>query len=118
MEFVASTWRPSGSRQRQKRRHTRRRPEAGPRAVNHLHAPCVSTGRKTSDSSAGGLVASSQAELMRELHDEHAAALWGYCVRLTNGDRARAQDIVQETLLRAWRNPKILDQAQGSARAW
>ena len=61
---------------------------------------------------------SSQAELMRELHDEHAAALWGYCVRLTNGDRARAQDIVQETLLRAWRNPKILDQAQGSARAW
>ncbi|MHB8274436.1 MAG: sigma factor [Dermatophilaceae bacterium] len=28
------------------------------------------------------------------------------------------QDIVQETLLRAWRNPKVLDQAQGSARAW
>ena len=61
---------------------------------------------------------SSQVELMQELHDEHAAALWGYCVRLTNGDRARAQDVVQETLLRAWRNPKILDQAQGSARAW
>jgi len=55
---------------------------------------------------------------MRELHDEHAAALWGYCVRLTSGDRARAQDVVQETLLRAWRNPKILDQAEGSARAW
>ena len=46
---------------------------------------------------------SSQADLMRELHDEHAAALWGYCVRLTNGDRPRAQDVVQETLLRAWR---------------
>ena len=60
----------------------------------------------------------SQVDLMRALHDEHAAALWGYCVRLTNGDRARAQDIVQETLLRAWRNPKILDQAQVSARGW
>lgn len=60
----------------------------------------------------------SQTELMQELHDEHAAALWGYCVRLTNGDCARAQDIVQETLLRAWRNPKVLDQSQGSARAW
>ena len=60
----------------------------------------------------------SQADLMRELHDEHAAALWGYCVRLTNGDRPRAQDVVQETLLRAWRNPRILDQSQGSARAW
>ena len=61
---------------------------------------------------------SSQVELMQELHDEHATALWGYCLRLTNGDRARAQDVVQETLLRAWRNPKVLDQAQGSARAW
>lgn len=61
---------------------------------------------------------SSQVDLMQELHDEHAAALWGYCLRLTNGDRARAQDVVQETLLRAWRSPKILDQAQGSARAW
>jgi hypothetical protein len=63
-------------------------------------------------------VTNSQADLMRELHDEHAQALWGYCVRLTNGDRPRAQDVVQETLLRAWRNPKILDQTQGSARAW
>jgi RNA polymerase sigma-70 factor (ECF subfamily) len=61
---------------------------------------------------------SSQADLMQVLHDEHAAALWGYCVRLTNGDRPRAEDVVQETLLRAWRNPKILDQTQGSARAW
>jgi RNA polymerase sigma-70 factor (ECF subfamily) len=63
-------------------------------------------------------VTNSQADLMQELHDEHAAALWGYCVRLTNGDRPRAQDVVQETLLRAWRNPKILDQTEGSARAW
>ena len=61
---------------------------------------------------------SSQADLMRELHDEHACALWGYCVRLTNGDRPHAQDVVQETLLRAWRNPKILEQTRGSARAW
>ena len=64
------------------------------------------------------MTSSSQADLMRELHDEHAPALWGYCLRLANGDRPRAQDIVQETLLRAWRNPRILDQTQGSARAW
>ena len=61
---------------------------------------------------------SSQADLMQALHDEHAAALWGYCVRLTNGDRPRAEDVVQEALLRAWRNPRILDQTEGSARAW
>jgi RNA polymerase sigma-70 factor (ECF subfamily) len=78
--------------------------------VNHL--------KLTSVYPTGGTLTSSRADLMRELHDEHAGALWGYCVRLTNGDRPRAQDVVQETLLRAWRNSKILDQSQGSARAW
>ncbi|HXR68465.1 MAG TPA: sigma-70 family RNA polymerase sigma factor [Dermatophilaceae bacterium] len=63
-------------------------------------------------------MSSSQVDLMRALHDEHAVALWGYSMRLTNGDRAHAQDVVQETLLRAWRHPRILDQAAGSARAW
>jgi RNA polymerase sigma-70 factor (ECF subfamily) len=52
------------------------------------------------------------------LHDEHAGALWAYVVNLTNGDRAKAQDVVQETMLRAWRNPQVLDQSQGSARGW
>ena len=48
-------------------------------------------------------MAESPVALMRQLHDEHAAALWGYCLRLTGNDRARAEDVVQETLLRAWR---------------
>jgi RNA polymerase sigma-70 factor (ECF subfamily) len=47
-------------------------------------------------------VAGSQVALMQQLHDEHAAALWSYCVRLTGHDHARAEDVVQETLLRAW----------------
>ena len=57
-------------------------------------------------------------QLMRALHDDHAAALWSYALRLTSGDRARAEDVVQETLLRAWKHPRVLDQTQGSARAW
>jgi RNA polymerase sigma-70 factor (ECF subfamily) len=64
------------------------------------------------------LVATSDDELLRTLHDEHAPALWSYAVGLTNGDRTRAQDVVQETLLRAWRNPSVLAQREGSARAW
>ena len=47
--------------------------------------------------------------LMQQLHDEHAAALWGYCLSLTGHDRARAEDVVQETLLRAWRHRAVLD---------
>ena len=60
----------------------------------------------------------SESELLRALHDEHAGVLWAYVVRLTNGDRGRAQDVVQETMLRAWRNPQVLDQSRGSARGW
>jgi RNA polymerase sigma-70 factor (ECF subfamily) len=57
-------------------------------------------------------------DLMRALHNQHARALWSYTLHLTGGDRARAEDVVQETLLRAWRHPRVLDQSQGSARAW
>lgn len=60
----------------------------------------------------------SEAALMRQLHDDHAAALWSFCMRLTGQDGARAEDVVQETLLRAWRNSDALDQSQGSVRAW
>ena len=55
---------------------------------------------------------------MRALHDEHAAHLWAYALRLTGGDRAAAEDVVQETLLRAWAHPRVLDPEAGSARAW
>lgn len=51
------------------------------------------------------------------LYDEHAAALWRYAVRLT-GDRSRAEDVVQETLLRAWQHPEVTADGDRSARAW
>jgi RNA polymerase sigma-70 factor (ECF subfamily) len=58
-----------------------------------------------------------EAAMMRVLYDEHAAALWRYALRLT-GDQARAEDVVQETLLRAWRHPEVTDDVERSARAW
>jgi RNA polymerase sigma-70 factor (ECF subfamily) len=57
------------------------------------------------------------AQLMQVVYDQHAAALWSHVMRLTP-DRAFAEDVVQETLLRAWRNPGVLDQSDRSARAW
>jgi RNA polymerase sigma-70 factor (ECF subfamily) len=55
---------------------------------------------------------------MQQLHDEHAAALWGYCLRLTSRDHARAEDVMQETLLRAWRHWDRLEESHGSVRSW
>jgi len=60
----------------------------------------------------------SLATVMRQLHDEHAAALWAFCLNLTGNDRARAEDVAQETLLRAWRNAAVLEESKGSVRSW
>lgn len=57
-------------------------------------------------------------ELIRALHAEHGDALFVHALRLCDGDRQRAEDLVQETLLRAWRHPEALDPDRGSTRAW
>src|SRR5918993_3813556 len=49
-------------------------------------------------------------QLLRALYDRYAASLWWFVLRLTGGDRARSQDVVQETMLRAWRKPSVLDE--------
>ena len=58
------------------------------------------------------------AELLRALQDEHGEALYAHAVRLAGGDRAQAEDLVQETLLRAWRYPEALDPERGAVRSW
>lgn len=53
---------------------------------------------------------------VQELYDDHAEALRRYVFRLTS-DRARAEDVVQETLLRAWRHLTLTDGEQ-PVRSW
>lgn len=52
------------------------------------------------------------------MYDEHGDALFAHAMRLSSGDRQRAEDLVQETLLRAWRHPEALDPQRGPVRAW
>jgi RNA polymerase sigma-70 factor, ECF subfamily len=57
-------------------------------------------------------------ELIRFLYQEHGRSVLAYATRLT-GDRAAAEDVVQETLLRAWRHADDLrDESKGSVRGW
>jgi RNA polymerase sigma-70 factor (ECF subfamily) len=55
---------------------------------------------------------------MRTLYERHAPALFGFVLRLVDGDRARAEDVVQEALLRAWRHPEALSSEHGDVRPW
>ena len=57
-------------------------------------------------------------ELLRGLFHEHARALFRHLLPLTGGDRGRAEDLVQETLLRAWRHPEALSPERGPVRPW
>ncbi|NJC82796.1 sigma-70 family RNA polymerase sigma factor [Planosporangium mesophilum] len=58
-------------------------------------------------------------ELVRSLYAEHADGLLLFVLRLTGGDRQRAEDVVQETLLRAWRHARELTTSgHTSVRPW
>jgi RNA polymerase sigma-70 factor (ECF subfamily) len=63
-------------------------------------------------------IGSTEDVALRALFDQHAAPLLSYALRLTGGDRGRAEDVVQETLLRAWRHPEALDEQRGPVRSW
>ena len=67
---------------------------------------------------AAGAGPAAEAEaLIRALYAEHGGLLLGYATRLT-GDRQHAEDVVQETFVRAWRHADSLDDERGSVRAW
>lgn len=56
-------------------------------------------------------------ELIGSLYEEHGRTLLAYAMRLT-GDHGAAEDVVQETLVRAWRHPDALASEKGSVGSW
>jgi len=55
--------------------------------------------------------------MIRALYAEHGRALLAYATRLT-GDPAAAEDVVQETIVRAWKHPEVLVDSQRPIRPW
>jgi RNA polymerase sigma-70 factor, ECF subfamily len=76
----------------------------------HLSVAGIKVGRRGSESAV------SDDGLVRTLYAEHAGPLLRYALHLTSGDRQRAEDIVQETLLRAWQHPDAI--AERPPRPW
>jgi len=67
-----------------------------------------------SDPSAAGR----EAELLTQrLHADHGAALFGWALGRVQ-DRRDAEELVAETLVRAWRRYEQFDSERGSERAW
>jgi RNA polymerase sigma-70 factor (ECF subfamily) len=56
-------------------------------------------------------------EDLARFYADHAAGLRRFAARLT-GDYGHAEDIVQETMLRAWHHPELANGRCGTPRAW
>ncbi len=89
-----------------------------PLAVNHRARRAVVQGVAGVEGSPGPARSRpvSDEALVRALYAEHAGPLLRYALHLTSGDRQRAEDIVQEALVRAWLHPEAI--AERPARPW
>jgi RNA polymerase sigma-70 factor (ECF subfamily) len=66
----------------------------------------------------GASPATADDDAIAELWRRHGDSLLRFALKLTRGDRQRAEDIVQETLLRAWRHPEVVGSGDRAIRAW
>jgi RNA polymerase sigma-70 factor, ECF subfamily len=67
---------------------------------------------------AGTGAATTDEQAMGELWRAHGAVLRRFALKLTLGDKQRAEDIIQELLLRAWRHPEVVGSGQTAIRPW
>jgi RNA polymerase sigma-70 factor (ECF subfamily) len=56
--------------------------------------------------------------IVTELYRQYRMPLMSFVLRLTAGDRQQAEDVVQETMVRAWRQAGQLDLAEPSLMPW
>lgn len=72
----------------------------------------------TSPPTAGRPPSTTGERALAQLQREHGPALLRFLLGLTYGDRQRAEDLVQETLVRAWQHPEAFDAPFDSMRPW
>ncbi|MCU1629439.1 MAG: polymerase [Pseudonocardia sp.] len=86
-----------------------------------LRSPGARRGRGTRTGPRTGSAAERQdaadEALIRAVYSEHGGALLAFTTRLL-GDRAAAEDVVQEVLVRAWQHADVLTNGKGSVRSW
>ena len=57
-------------------------------------------------------------ESFRQLYQAYGSLVLNYLIRLSGGDRHRAEDILQETFIRAWKHPEARADNGEWSRQW
>ncbi|BCX05242.1 MAG: DNA-directed RNA polymerase sigma-70 factor [Candidatus Roseilinea sp.] len=70
-----------------------------------------------SDAELAARIARSDRDAFEQLYDRYAAKAFGLAIRLV-GDRATAEDVVQEAFWRVWRSAKSYDPNRAGVSAW
>jgi RNA polymerase sigma-70 factor, ECF subfamily len=73
--------------------------------------------RRLGDEELMSLVVAKEPAAFEVFFDRHGGAAYSLAHRIV-GDRARAEDVVQEAFLSMWRSRAGYDRARGSVRAW
>lgn len=63
-------------------------------------------------------VTQGDAEALEMLYDRYAAAVMGMALKMLNGDRTTAEEIVQETFWRVWKRSGSFDAQAGAFSGW
>ena len=71
-----------------------------------------------SRSGRAGVTGGEDDAIITALYQAYRAPLLAFVLRLTGGDRQHAEDVVQETMVRAWREAGRLDLSGPSLMPW
>lgn len=83
-----------------------------------MAAPAATTQFQLPGRSCSGGMSDTDEQLLALVWQEHGRALKAATTRWLGGDHAAADDIMQETLFKLWRNREVITNGRGSLRGW
>jgi RNA polymerase sigma factor (sigma-70 family) len=73
---------------------------------------------KISESELVRLLQQKDKSAFSELYDNYSSALYGVILRILNNDEESAQDILQDSFIKIWKNFDSYDHSKGSLFTW